>query len=58
MTLTNDDIANILAALRYWQERQPYSTRRKAEHFEGDPAAAYDDDDIDDLCERINVEEE
>ena len=48
-------MATILAALRHFQKTVPYDNRDDLEHFE--ECYALDDEQIDDLCERINLGE-
>jgi hypothetical protein len=58
MELTDREIANILVALRYWQEESgeyPELLDRFDDHF--NPDTPLTDDEIDALCLRINTSE-
>jgi hypothetical protein len=54
MTLTKRETATLLAALRLFQNRRAEGERMP--HFEDE--VPLDDLEIDDLCERINTEED
>jgi hypothetical protein len=54
MKLTLTELATVLAALRYWQRMTDEATRGNiSEHF--DEEEPLTDDDIDELCEKLNV---
>jgi len=50
--MNEKETATILAALRYWQEETQMSQRKNHDHFES--MVPLDDDEIDELCERLN----
>jgi hypothetical protein len=50
--LSHEDVATILAALRYWQARTLEGERKDFEHFE-DGTQPLTDRQINNLCERI-----
>jgi hypothetical protein len=52
--LSHEDVATILAALRYWQARTLEGERKDFEHFE-DGTQPLTDRQINNLCERINL---
>ena len=53
--LNSRELATVLAALRYWQTTQDDPKGYSPEHFEDDEPL--DDNEIDALCERLNVAE-
>ena len=61
MNLNEREVATVLAALRYWKERTYFSDRRYHTRFDddfphfNDTNTPLNDDEIDDMCERINT---
>lgn len=53
MKLNKQELATVLAALRFWQSGTIEENRCDFEHFDSN-TTPLDDDEIDDLCERIN----
>lgn len=54
ITVSADDVANILAALRYWQANTSMLARVNSAHMGEGEFTAYDDAALEELCERIN----
>lgn len=52
--LTREEIATMLAALRYWQNHRPSNPELHEIATDGGTLAPLDTHDIDDLCNKIN----
>lgn len=52
--LSDNDVANILAALRYWQSTTSLTERLEWVHFGDGEYRAYNNLELDELCEQIN----
>ncbi len=55
MKLTSHELATVLAALRLWQKQASVPAGLARIASDDDAFSALDDDEIDELCERINV---
>lgn len=54
IVLDGDELANVLAAVRNWQEHVPVDERAGWEHFGDGAYRVFDDDELDALCDRLN----
>jgi hypothetical protein len=57
MTLDARELSTVLAALRHFQRSTPEDDRAAWPQF-GDDVEPLDNDEIDELCERLNVDAE
>ena len=55
MNLTPEELATVLAALRYWQRHRPSNPELHDIATDGGTLTPLDAEDIDALCERINA---